>query len=375
MTRVALVHDWLTGMRGGEYVLEALCRLYPSADIFTLVHAPDKISPEIGRHRVFTSFLQSIPGARRRYRYFLPVMPWAVESFDLRAYDLVISSSHCVAKAARVRAGALHLCYCHTPMRYIWDHYLTYFSSRHASLPVRLAMGLVREPLRRWDVATQDRVHRFVANSAHVAERIRRLYGRESEVIHPPVDVEGFPLSSRDEGHYLMITALVPYKRADVAVEAFNRMKLPLRIVGSGPEYDRLKSRAGSTVTLTGWLSRDALKEEYARCRALIFPGEEDFGIVPVEAMASGKPVIALGRGGALETVVGLDDPAGRPPTGVFFPRETPSDLIDAVRLFESRRRDFNPAAIRAWSQSFRREVFEERFRTFVSSALTARSS
>ena len=357
-------------MRGGEKVLESLCRLFPDADLFTLVYAPGRASPVIENRRITTSFLQRLPGAVNRYRFFLPLMPRAVESFDLRDYDLVLSTSHCVAKGARPRPGALHVCYCFTPMRYIWDQYAQYFGPGRASFPVRAAMGLVRPFLRRWDVRSAGTVHRFIADSAHVAGRIRRFYGREAEVIYPPVDTERFAASDRDEGHYLIVSALVPYKGVCLAVEAFNRMKLPLRVVGSGVETERLKRLAGPTITFAGWASQEDLPEEYARCRALVFPGEEDFGIVPVEAMASGKPVIALGRGGALETVVGLDHPGRRNPTGLFFPDETLESLMEAVGRFESRRGEFNPGKIRDRALDFRRDLFEERFRAFLHRAL-----
>jgi glycosyltransferase involved in cell wall biosynthesis len=368
--KIALVHDWLTGMRGGEAVLEAFCRLFPMADIFTLVHVPGKVSPEIEKHKITTSFLQRIPNAEKRYRHFLPLMPWAAESLDVRDYDLVLSSSHCAAKGVKPGPNAVHVCYCHTPMRYIWDQYDAYFARDRAAWPVRAAMALVRRPLQRWDVASSGRVHRFIANSNHVAGRIRRFYGRSSTVIHPPVDVDRFTAASGDKGYYLMLTALVPYKRADLAVEAFNRLKLPLRIVGSGPDMDRLKRMAGPHITFVGWAPRESLAGEFAGCRALIFPGEEDFGIVPVEAMASGKPVIALGRGGALETVVGPDDGAGRPPTGVFFPEETADSLARAVESFESRRDAFIPGSIRKHALSFRRELFEESIEAFVKKSL-----
>jgi glycosyltransferase involved in cell wall biosynthesis len=364
--RVALAHDWLNGMRGGEKVLDALCEIFPKAPIYTLLHAPGSVSARIESHPIHTSFLQAMPFANPMYRYYIPFMPWAAARLDLTEYDLVVSSSHCAAKGVRVRPGAAHICYCHTPMRYIWDQYEEYFGARRASWPVRAAMAALRPALQAWDVRTARRVDAFVANSRNVAERIRRHYGREAAVIPPPLDFGRFRLRADDDGYYLVVSALVPYKRVDVAVDAFNELGSKLRIVGSGPEYDALKRRARRNVFFAGWTDDLALAKEYAGCRALIFPGEEDFGIVPLEAMASGKPVIALGRGGALETV---RPPGGdAPPTGVFFPEPTAAALSAAVRTFESQRRLFDPALIRARAAEFDRPRFLERMRAFVDS-------
>jgi glycosyltransferase involved in cell wall biosynthesis len=364
---VALVHDWLTGMRGGEKVLEDLCVLFPEADVFTLVHVPGSVSATIERRTVRTSFLQRLPWAAKRYRHYLPLMPWAAEALDLRGYDLVVSSSHCVAKGVRPAPGAVHVCFCHTPMRYIWDQYDAYFAPGRAPLLTRLAMALARRPLQRWDVSSSRRVDAFIANSRYVADRIRRFYGRDARVVHPGVDLDRYPaVGARDDGFYLLVTALVPYKRADAAVLAFNGLGLPLRVIGSGPEERRLRSLAGPGVEFLGWADDEALRRNYESCRALIFPGEEDFGIVPLEAMACGKPVIALGRGGALETVVAPGDPGGRAATGLFFDDPDPRALADAVRRFEASRGSFDARRIREHALTFGRDRFRRELKAAV---------
>jgi glycosyltransferase involved in cell wall biosynthesis len=373
--KVAIVHDWLTGMRGGEKCLEVFCELYPDADIHTLLHLKGTVSPVIEAHRIRPSFVQRLPLAQRRYRYYLPIFPLAAGLFEFDGHDLILSSSHCVAKNVRVPSGVCHISYVHTPMRYVWDQYDAYFGPGRAAWSVRSAMRLVRPWLQRQDVLTSRSVHYFIANSRHVAARIRAYYDRDASVIHPPVDVEAFAMSTRDDGYYLMVTALVPYKRVDLAIEAFNRLKLHLRIIGSGQDEKRLRELAGPTVKLLGWRSDVEVREAYAGCRALIFPGEEDFGIVPVEAMASGKPVIAYAKGGALETVVALDrqtcqgmqsELRSTAPTGVFFREQTPHSLIEAVRRFETERNRFDPGQIRAHAESFNRQRFKDDMRRFV---------
>jgi glycosyltransferase involved in cell wall biosynthesis len=365
--RVALVHDWLTGMRGGERCLEVFCELFPDADLFTLLHVPGSVSPVIERHRIVTTFVQRLPAAARRYRYYLPLFPAAVRHFDLRAYDLVLSTSHCVAKGARARPGAPHVCYCLTPMRYVWDLYDDYVGP-DASLPVRVAMPALAALLRRWDRRASDRVDRFVAISAHVADRIRRWYGRVADVIHPPVDVARFRVTDGPGEFYLVVSALVPYKRVDVAVRAATALGERLLVVGSGPEEGRLRRMAGPRVEFLGWRSDAEVADLLARCRALLFPGEEDFGIVPLEAMAAGRPVIALGRGGVRETVVPLDATA-ESPTGVFFEEPTPAALAAAVRRFESAAHRFEPKALRARAERFDRPLFAERISRYLDGA------
>jgi glycosyltransferase involved in cell wall biosynthesis len=362
--RVALIHDWLTGMRGGERCLEVFCELFPDADLFTLLHVPGSVSHPIENRRIATSFIQRFPAAEEGYRYLLPLFPWAIERFDLSGYDLILSASHCVAKGVRVPAQTLHLCFCFTPMRYVWDRYDDYFGAR-ASWGARLLMPPVARALRRWDRGTAARVHHFVAISRFVAERIERCYGRSAEVIYPPVDVRRFRLAEEPEEFYLVVSALTPYKRVDLAVEAANDLGVRLVVVGSGPEAPRLRALAGPTVELLGWRSDDEVAELYARCRALLFPPVEDFGIVPLEAMASGRPVIALGRGGVRETVVPLDGD-GDAPTGVFFPEQTVDSLIEAIRRFEANAHRFDPKALRARAETFDRPVFKERIAASV---------
>ena len=360
--RVALVHDWLTGMRGGERCLEAFCELFPDAPLFTLLHVPGSVSPTIERRRIVTSFVQRLPAAATRYRHYLPLFPAAVRSLSLAGHDLVISLSHCVAKGVRVPPGALHLCYCFTPMRYVWDLEADY--ARDAGWLTRLALPPVAAALRRWDRRT-DGVDEFAAISRHIAERIDRVYGRPSTVIHPPVDVERFRVADTIEDYYLVVSALVPYKRVDLAVAAAGRLDRRLLVVGAGPEEARLRGLAGPGVRFLGWRPDAEVAELYARCRALLFPSVEDYGIVPLEAAAAGRPTIALARGGALETMVGLDA-APEPPTAVFFAEPTVEALAAAMRTFEAAASRFDPRALRARAARFDRPRFLRRVREYV---------
>ncbi|RDJ03331.1 glycosyltransferase [Rhizobium grahamii] len=347
-------------MRGGEKVLEALCDIFPTADIYTHVFDPRAISDKLKAHRIQTTFIGSMPYAKKLYKRYLPLMPMALEQIDLAAYDLVISSESGPAKGIIPTSPAMHVCYCHSPMRYIWNMYNRYYES--SGLMTRLMMPPMAHYLRTWDVATANRVDEFVANSTTVAHRIRSYYRREASVINPPVDTGAFrPVHASELGdYYLMVGELVSYKRPDLAVEAFNRLKAKLVVIGGGEMLDHLKKIAGPTVTILGSQPFDSLKHHYARCKALIFPGEEDFGIVPVEAMASGRPVIAYGRGGATETVVANK-------TGMFFQNQTVEELIDAVQRME--KLDFNPTDAVSRAADFRREVFINRFRTFIERA------
>jgi glycosyltransferase involved in cell wall biosynthesis len=354
--RVALIHDWLTGLRGGEKVLEVLCELFPDATLFTMVHVPDSTSEIIESHPIRTAFTQRLPAVKRIYRWYLPLYPWAVESLDLEGYDLIISSSHCVAKGAIPPAGSLHICYCLTPMRYVWDRFHDYFGN---GIRARLVYGPIAGYLRRWDVASADRVHSFVADSKHVAGRIQKYYRRETEaVIYPPVDTDVFvPGDNEPEDFYLIVSALVPYKRLELAIDAFRRRPERLLIVGTGPEERRLRERASPNVQFLGGVSQKELLALYQRCRATLLPGVEDFGIAPVESQACGRPVVAFAEGGALETVRDGE-------TGVLFAEASPEALSDAIDRVSSLR--FNRNALRSWALGFSRERFRADMKDFI---------
>lgn len=350
--KIAIVHDWLVTMRGGEKVLEVLCELFPDATLYTLVHKNGSVSSTIERMKIRKSLLQYIPFGVEHYQYFLPLFPIIIKQFDLSNFDLVISSSHAVAKAVKTRKEALHICYCHTPMRYIWDQYDDYFGRNCTSPAVRIVMRILRNPLQKWDVRSSKGVDYFIANSENVRSRILRLYKREAMVIYPPVEVQRFSVSQCEKEYYLIVSALVPYKRIDLAVEVFNKIGKRLLIVGTGAEEKRLRKIANKNIEFLGWVDDEQLPILYAESKALIFPGEEDFGIVPVEAMACGKPVIAYAKGGALETVVD-----GK--TGILFYRQTQESLIEAINNLESC--SFNPDEIRSHALQFDREKFKER--------------
>jgi glycosyltransferase involved in cell wall biosynthesis len=373
--RVALVHDWLTGMRGGERCLEVFCEIFPGADLFTMVHRRGAASPTIERVTIHTSLLQSLPWATAYYRHLLPFFPLAIRQFQLTGYDLVLSSSHAVAKGARRDGSPLHVCYCFTPMRYIWDQSPVYFPrTRFSPVSWALLQALFRY-LRRWDVKTARGVDEFVAISDHIAAKIRAYYDRHAYVIPPPVDCGFFtPDSSpqqRGASFYLVVGALVPYKRVDIAVAAFNRLRLPLVVIGVGPERSKLERDASSSVTFLGWQPDAVVRDYYRQCEALIFPGEEDFGIVPLEAQACGKPVIALGKGGALETVIPLhgitrEAMPCRSPTGVFFDEASVDALCEAVSTCQRHTAAFDPVAIRQHALHFDRPEFKTRITTFL---------
>jgi glycosyltransferase involved in cell wall biosynthesis len=363
--RVALVHDWLNGMRGGEKVLDALCERYPEADVFTLFYVPGTVSDTIARHRIVTSGLQRLPFAQTHYRRYLPLYPTAIEQFNLDGYDLVISSSHCAAKAVIAPGRARHLCYCHSPMRYAWDQFDAYFGpERVGTAASRWLYRPMLNRLARWDAATASRVGRFVANSAHVAGRIRRYYNREATIVYPPVDTIFYHSDATPPGqHFLIVSALVPYKRIDVAIEACRRVGAALRIVGDGPDRERLEQLAGGDAEFVGRLSDEQIRDEYRRALAVLLPGEEDFGIVPVEAQACGRPVVALARGGALETIVPEE-------TGVLFQELTPGCMEAALEQVAATQ--FDPERLRANALRFSRERHVERMHTVIAETLDA---
>jgi glycosyltransferase involved in cell wall biosynthesis len=351
-------------MRGGEKVLLSLARLFPQAPIFALLHVRGSVDPELEARDIRTSFVQHLPAAERRYRHYLPLFPVAAERFDLGGFDLVVSSSHCVAKGVRPSPRALHLCYCHTPMRYVWDRYDDYFGPGRVGLLGRLVVPAAAAGLRAWDTASAARVHRFAANSDYVAGRIRRCYGREAEVIPPPVDTDFFtPGPDRPGAYDLVVSALAPYKRLELALQAYRGTGWTLRVVGTGPEDARLRALAPPEVEFLGGLPDAELREQYRACRAVLMPGVEDFGIVPLEAMACGRPAVVFGEGGGVETV---ED--GR--TGLVFREPTAAALRAALATLDSAR--FDRLALRARAEALRREVFESRIRGFVERALAA---
>jgi glycosyltransferase involved in cell wall biosynthesis len=367
--RIALVHDWLTGMRGGEKCLEALCRRWPDARLYTLLHRPGSVSLPIEQLRPRTSFLQFLPRSDRYYRYLLPIMPAAVTALRLPPADLVVSLSHCVAKSVRPARGALHVCYCFTPMRYAWHMRSAYFGTfARPGVKDRLRNRLL-EWLRNWDKRTAERVTHFVAISDTVRQRIEECYGRSSVVIYPPVDTDFYcPAPVDREDYYLVVSALAPYKRIDLAIDACRRLGRRLVIIGAGQYQSRLSRLAGPDVHFLGWQSDDAIRDHLRRCRALLFPGEEDFGIVPLEAQACGTPVVAFGRGGATETVV----PAGGrvEPTGVWFNEQSADCLAAAIEQLEAWQQDFSPAAARRQALRFRKQRFEAELFAYLENVL-----
>jgi glycosyltransferase involved in cell wall biosynthesis len=354
--QVAIIHDWLNGMRGGEKVLEALLEVFPGATIHTLFHEPGKVSPFIESHRIVTSPLNRIPGVYRHYRNLLPLFPAAIQSFDLSGFDLVISSSHAVAKGVRTE-NVVHVCYCHTPMRYIWDAEKDY-----AFGPIqRIAMNALRTRMRRWDCETAARVDSFIANSQFVSNRIRSYYGRDAEVIHPPVDTAFF--APQAAGHitrddfYLAVGALVPYKRFDLIIEAFNLLGRHLVIAGAGPEMKKLQKMAKSTIDFRGQVSDDALRHLYRSAKALIVAAREDFGMSTVEAQSSGCPVIAFAAGGSAEIVHdGVN--------GILFEEQHADDIVRAVRRLEMTA--WPEEQVRSRVENFSRETFQNKIRRFI---------
>jgi len=360
-------------MRGGERCLEAACELYPDADIFTLVHIHGSVSKTIESHNIYSSYIQRIPGNTKDFRRYVLIFPHAIRQFDLSSYDCVLSFSHCVAKGVKVPKRIPHICYCHTPMRYAWymrDEYL----SKSNTLKKKIAEVML-DYLKNWDRRTNSGVRHFIANSKNTRNRIKQAYNRDSIIIYPPVECDRFALSNEDYGYYLIVSALVPYKRIDIAVKAFDTANQKLVVVGNGPELNYLKSTASVNISFVTNANEDEVVEYMKKCRALIFPGEEDFGIVPLEAQACGKPVIAFGKGGALETVVGINQTAlnRSDPTGLFFYEQTPQALRGAILAFENMPDKFAPENCRNNALRFDRSVFMQALPAYIENIIATR--
>ncbi|RUS45288.1 glycosyltransferase family 4 protein [Cohnella sp. AR92] len=372
--KVAVVHEWLDTYAGSERVLEEILALYPQADLFTIV---DFIGPEgrafIGSRTVTTSFIQKLPFSRKKFRNYLPLMPLAVEQFDLSSYDLIISSSHAVAKGVITGPDQMHISYVHTPIRYAWDLQHQYLKETGNDRGVKgwVTRWLLHR-IRMWDSRTANGVDHFIANSGYISNRIQKVYRRESEVIYPPVQVEKFEVHYEKEDFYLTASRMVPYKKITLIVEAFNRMKdKKLVVIGQGPEYKKIAAIAGSNIELLGHQPFDVLKSYMQRAKAFVFAAEEDFGIIPVEAQACGTPIIAFGKGGSLETVRSYPEVH---PTGLFFWNQTQDDIIEAVKWFESHQDEFLPIHCRSNAEQFSTERFRSKFQKFVNRQLNSRS-
>jgi len=361
--KVAVVHDWLTGMRGGEKVLAAILELFPQAELFTLFYRPGKLNAQIENRKIHTSFLNRLPFCYRYYRYLLPLFPFAIEQFDLSGFDLVISSSHCVAKGVLPAPHATHICYMHSPMRYIWDKRNDYFRAPW----IRFLVTPFLHRLRLWDTTSSSRVDFFIANSHWIQTKIKKFFRRDAHVIHPFFDAQGFFPQSGDRGdYYLVASAFAPYKRIDLAIKACEQLKRTLFVVGDGQHDHELRALAGKHTHFLGHQDSTALRDLMAGAKALLFPGEEDFGIVPIEAMACGTPVIAYGRGGALETVI-----SGQ--TGLFFTEPTVESLAETLLQFESMPALWREPCIRR-AAHFSKERFQKNLISFINGAAGASS-
>jgi glycosyltransferase involved in cell wall biosynthesis len=361
--RVALVHDYLNQMGGAERVLLAIHTLYPDAPIYTTMYDASRMDARFRTMDIRTGFMQHLPLVKRRHQPFLPLYPFAIERMDLRAFDLVISDSSAFAKGVVTRPDALHICYCHTPMRWAWNFEDYVERERLGRVPRALLAPFILW-LRQWDYSTAARVDYFIANSPTVAARIAKYYRREATILPPPVDTSHYAIAPAHDDYFLVVSRLIPYKRIDIAVEAFTKLNLPLRIVGAGRDERRLRRLAGSNVEFLGWLPDDEVRAQLAGCRALIFPGEEDFGLAPIEAQAAGRPVIAYGAGGALSSVVeGV--------TGLFFGQQSPESLADAVARY--RDEQFDPQVIRQHAESFDTGRFLDDLQRFIAACLAER--
>jgi len=356
--KVAVIHDWLNGMRGGEKCLEVICELFPDADLYTLIHDKGKLSKIIELMNIRTSFIQNMPFGLKKYRYYLPLFPMAIEQFKLNSYDLIVSSSHCVAKGVKHDNSVYHISYVHSPMRYVWDQFETYFGQTRTSMLVKIGAEATRSYLQNWDKNTSNRVDTFICNSQNIRKKIRDYYTRESKVIHPPVDLSFFRPGGEKDNFYLMVGAFAPNKRFDLAVKVFNQLKIPLKIVGKGQDEKYCRSIAEKNIEFHGALSNKKLLELYQQARALVFPGEDDFGITPLESQACNTPVIAYASGGALETVTDQ--------TGIFFSEQKEDALCEAVQRMEQSWKNFSPESFSNQTKFFRRENYKEKMATAI---------
>jgi len=377
--RIALVHHWFISLAGGERVVDVFARLFPTADVFTLFLDKKKVPPALSKHRIMTSFLDRVPGAQKVHRQFLPFYPLAVEMLDLGGYDLVISSDSGPMKGVLTDPQATHICYCHSPMRYLWDGHSEYL--RSMSPLTRSLFGIASHYVRNWDYAAAQRVDHFIANSRYVAGRIRKYYRRSSTIIHPPVNTSQGFLAGKHDDYYLSVGRLVPYKRTDVLIDACSRLGRKLVIAGDGPEMKRLKKTSARNVELLGEVDEAQLRDLYARCRALLFAADEDFGMVPLEAQSYGRPVIAFGKGGSLETVIGTYAPLRKQTvykhaaiTGVFFEKQTADSLAKAILAFESAEEIFVPHRIQSHARRFDTSVFVDRMHHYIDAVLAKTS-
>jgi glycosyltransferase involved in cell wall biosynthesis len=367
--RVAVVHHWFVSTGGGERVAEVLARMYPDADLFSLVVVPEMLPEHLRQRSMQTSFLNRVPFAHRLYRHMLPLYPTAVEQLDLTGYDLVLTSDSGPMKGVIVSPSTVHICYCHAPMRYLWDHYHRY--SRGMGGISKAIYGATAHYVRGWDQMAAQRVTYFAANSRYVASRIRQYYGRESIVVYPPVDTASGYLAENHTDAYLTVGRLVAYKRTDLLIQACNRLGRRLRIIGTGPEEGRLRAMAGPTIEFLGQVDNATLWSEYAHCRAFLFAAEEDFGMAVVEAQACGRPVVAFGKGGVVESVIDMDEPGSRSErSGVFFYEQTPTSVADAILRFEENEHKFCPRSIRERTSRFSTDVFCRSFRSLVDGLL-----
>lgn len=355
--KVAIVHEWLANMGGSEKVTYILHELFPEAPIFTCVHNKKRMPEEFNKLDIHTTFIQKLPFGKTKYQAYLPLMPIAFEQLDLTEYDLVISSSTSCAKGVITRADTLHICYCHTPMRYAWDFYFEYTKDKNWA--ARVIIAKLMHKIRQWDRIAADRVDYFISNSNNVAKRIKKHYRKDAKVVYAPVDTNFYTPGNEDGNYYLIVSRLVGYKRVDLAIEAFNELGFPLIVIGNGSEYKKYKKMAKRNITFLGRLSDEEVRDYYRGCKALIFPGEEDFGLTPIEAQACGRPVIAYGKGGTLETII-------EESTGVFFYEQSVQALKEAVFKFENNEKNFDKRLIREHATEFSIDGFKTNIMKFI---------